>query len=137
MLDDIRGKVQAAGLDEAVRFPGFRHDLSRFLGHIDLLVHPALDEGLGIVLLQAGAADLPVVATPVGGIPEIVRERENGLLVPPGDADALAAAINRLLDARDLRIRFGRAGRLIVEQEFSLDRMVEGNLEVYRELTEG
>jgi glycosyltransferase involved in cell wall biosynthesis len=59
----------------------------------------------------------------------------NGLLVPAGDAEALAGAVMRLLEAKDLRIRLGRAGREIVEEEFSVETMVEGNLRVYRELT--
>lgn len=131
---DIRRQAQSAGLTDAVRFPGFRSDLTHFLGCLDVLVHPARDEGLGIILLESCAAGVPVVATPVGGIPEIVRDRVNGLLVPVGDADALADAVNQLLQAKDLRTRLGRAGREIVEREFSVDQMVEGNLAVYREL---
>jgi len=131
---EIRQRADKGRLADAVRFPGFRSDLTQFLGGLDVLVHPARDEGLGIVLLQACAAAVPVVTTPVGGIPEIVQDRVNGLLVPPGDSSALAAAVNQLLDARDLRIRLGRAGREVVEREFSVDRMVEGNLAVYKEL---
>ena len=73
-------------------------------------------------------------ATPVGGIPEVVTDRVNGLLVPPGGPEALAAAIMRLLEAKDLRIRLGRAGRERVERDFSVERMVDGNLDVYREV---
>jgi glycosyltransferase involved in cell wall biosynthesis len=134
--EDVRRRAQAAGLSDAVRFTGFRDDLTQFLGCLDVLVHPAFDEGLGIILLQACAAAVPVVATPVGGIPEIIRDRVNGLVVPPGDPGAMAAAVTQLLQARDLRIRLGRAGREIAEQEFSVDRMVEGNLSVYREVLE-
>jgi glycosyltransferase involved in cell wall biosynthesis len=74
------------------------------------------------------------VTTPVGGIPEIVEDGRNGLLVPPGDADELADALIRLLESADLRHRMGRAGREVIERGFSVDRMVEGNLAVYREL---
>ncbi len=135
LQERIRARVEQDGLSQWVRFPGFRKDLASYLGRLDLLVHPALDEGLGIVLLEACAAGVPVIATPVGGVPEVIRDRVNGLLVPPGDAEALAGALMRLLEAKDLRIRLGRAGREIVEQEFSVDRMVEGNLRVYQELT--
>jgi glycosyltransferase involved in cell wall biosynthesis len=135
LQERIRDRAEREGLSESVRFTGFRKDLASYLGCLDLLVHPALDEGLGIVLLEACAAGIPVVATPVGGVPEVIRDRVNGLLVPAGDAEALAGAVMRLLEAKDLRIRLGRAGREIVEEEFSVETMVEGNLRVYRELT--
>ena len=134
LADRARRRVEQNGWSRLVLFPGFRSDLPDYLGSLDLLVHPALDEGLGIILLQACAAGVPVIATPVGGIPEVVTDRVNGLLVPPGEAEALAAAIMRLLEAKDLRIRLGRAGRERVERNFSVERMVEGNLGVYREV---
>ena len=109
--------------------------LPAFIGCFDILAHPALAEGLGVILLQACAAGVPVVATPVGGIPEIVKDRVNGLMVEPGDADAFSRALIQLLEAKDMRIRFGRAGRALVETEFSIEAMVDGNLAVYRELT--
>jgi glycosyltransferase involved in cell wall biosynthesis len=123
--------VREMGLEEIVRFTGFRDDLPRWMGALDILVHPALMEGMGISLLQASAAKVPIVASNVGGIPEAVRHGENGILVPPNDAMALRAAIRKLVQNPDLRKQLGETGRRIVTEEFSIDTMVEGNLSVY------
>jgi glycosyltransferase involved in cell wall biosynthesis len=123
--------VREMGLEEIVRFTGFRDDLPRWMGALDILVHPALMEGMGISLLQASAAKVPIVASDVGGIPEAVRNGENGILVPPNDAVALRAAIRKLVQNPDLRKQLGETGRRIVTEEFSIDTMVEGNLSVY------
>jgi glycosyltransferase involved in cell wall biosynthesis len=125
---------EAADLGESVRFAGFRTDLGRWLGALDLLVHPALMEGLGVSLLQASAAGVPIIASCAGGMPEAVADEESGLLVAPGDAAALAAALKRLIDDPDLRRRLGAQGRARIEREFSVETMVRGNLAVYREL---
>ena len=91
-------------------------------------------EGLGVVLLQAAASGLPVVASKVGGIPEVVVHRETGLLVPAGNPGALAAAVTELLSDPDRARTLGERARERVRSHFSVDRMVEGNLHVYREL---
>ena len=77
---------------------------------------------------------VPIVAVNAGGMPEVVRDGINGLLVPPGDSAALAAAIHRLLSDRPLMQRMGQAGRDLVASEFSIEGMVAGSLQVYREL---
>ncbi len=130
----LRGQIQAMGLGGRVHLAGFRDDLPELLPCLDLLVHPATMEGLGVSLLQASSAGVPIVASRVGGIPEAVRDGVNGLLTPPGDVLALETVIRRLLDDRALRQRLGAGGRDLMRAEFSLDRMVEGNLGVYREL---
>jgi len=127
-------KIRDSGLEEAVKVPGFRHDLPVLLPRLDLLVHPATMEGLGIILLQAGASGVPVVATAAGGIPEAVVHEETGLLVPPGDSEALASAVSALLADESRARAMGEAARTRVRREFSVDRMVDGNLEVYREI---
>ncbi|MEN8177517.1 MAG: glycosyltransferase [Pseudomonadota bacterium] len=127
-------QVEELGLKDQVIFAGFRTDLPRILPCLDLVVHPALMEGLGISLLQAAGAGVPIVAVNAGGMPEVVRDGRNGVLVPPGDTASLSQAISRLLSDRSLMARMGRAGAELVEREFSIDRMVEGNLQVYREL---
>ncbi|MCO6439624.1 MAG: glycosyltransferase [Nitrococcus mobilis] len=127
----IRRCAERQGWVQRVVFAGFRDDLPRILPCLDLLVHPALLEGLGVSLLQAAACGLPVVASRVGGIPEIVRSGENGELVAPGDAERLAVAINRLLADRELAARYGKAGRERVLRSFSIRAMAEGNAAVY------
>jgi len=130
----LRRHVASAGLEDHVRFAGFREDLPDLLPCLELLVHPATREGLGVSLLQAASAGVPIVASTVGGIPEVVRHEHNGLLVPPGDPQALGAAVAMLLQDRRLARRLGDAGRELMHSEFSVDAMVEGNLAVYREL---
>lgn len=125
---------QAATLGDRVRFAGFRDDLPRWLGALDLLVHPALMEGLGVSLLQASAAGVPIIASRAGGIPEAVSDGHTGLLVRPGDTADLAMALQRLIDDPALRKQLGAQGRTRVEREFSVAQMVDGNLAVYREL---
>ncbi|HVO83532.1 MAG TPA: glycosyltransferase family 4 protein [Syntrophobacteria bacterium] len=137
----LRGELEQIcrryGLLSHVRFAGFRTDLHRILPCLDLVVHPALMEGLGLSLLEAAAAGVPVVASRVGGIPEVVRDGVNGLLVPPADAQALAAAIIRVLREPVLARALGTAGPELVRQNFSAARMVDGNLSVYREVLAG
>lgn len=130
----LRDTIRERQLQARVRLAGFRTDLSRILPCLDLLVHPAYREGLGVSLLQASAAGVPIVACRAGGIPEAVRDGVNGLLVPPGDVESLRAAIARLLrDPQEARA-MGERGRELVAKEFSPDSMVEGNLAVYREV---
>jgi glycosyltransferase involved in cell wall biosynthesis len=134
---ELKGQIAELGLAGRVQLAGFREDLDRLLPCLDLLVHPATMEGLGVALLQAASAGVPILASRAGGIPEAVREGVNGLLVPPGDAAALGAALARLLADPNLRRRLGAGGRELMRREFSIDAMVEGNLAVYRELLRG
>jgi glycosyltransferase involved in cell wall biosynthesis len=130
----LQEEIDVRGLSGHVRLMGFRNDLPGLLPCLDVVVHPALMEGLGVSLLQAAAAGVPVVASAVGGIPEAVRDRVNGRLVPPGEPEPLAAAIDELLADPALRRHLGAGGRALVRSEFSVESMVAGNLAVYREL---
>lgn len=134
--DALRTQVQSLGLTARVHFLGFRGDLGHWLGGLDLLVHPALAEGMGVTLLQAAASGTPVVASRAGGIPEAVADGRTGLLVPPADAPALAAAIDRLLTDAPLRRQLGEAGPGFIEASFTAARMAEGNTAIYRALTQ-
>lgn len=132
MLQELQQQVDSMGLASRVHFTGFRTDLERVLPCLYGVVHPAEMEGLGVSLLQAASAGVPIIGSRAGGIPEIVRDGENGLLIPPRDPEALKSAIQGLLADPALAERYGQAGKRIVAQEFSIDAMVRGNLAVYR-----
>ncbi len=130
----IEDRARRVAPHARIRFPGFRKDALSFLARFDVVCTPSVLEGLNTTNLDALALGRPVVATAVGGIPEAVIDGETGLLVPPSAPAALAAAIERLLDEPELGARLGAAGRALVERRFTNDAMVEGTLEVYREL---
>jgi glycosyltransferase involved in cell wall biosynthesis len=130
----LEALTRAHEIGHLVRFAGERRDVGDLLPAFDLFAQPSLWEGFGVTVLEAMAAGLPVVASRVGGIPEIVRDGETGLLVPAGDADALAAALLRLLEDPGLAALMGRAGRARLEEQFGIDRMVDETAALYREL---
>ena len=99
----------------------------------DVFAHTSRWEGFGIVLLEAMLAGLPVVATRVSAVPEIVEDGVTGILVPPDDAEAVAVAISRLLDDETLREQFGASGRRRALAEFSVAQMADRTLDVYDE----
>ncbi len=127
----LRTSVRSRTLENSVIFAGYRNDMARVMPCLDLVVHPAWMEGLGVSLLEAAACGIPIVATRAGGIPEIVKDGVNGRLIEPGDAAALASALVELLDDPTRRRELGRAGRRLVLERFSVDAMVEGNYRVY------
>lgn len=135
--ETIQHEVEERGLSRNVFFAGFRDDLQRWLGALDLLVHPAFREGLGVALLQAASAGLPIVACDAGGMGEVVLDGQTGLLVPPGDAAALGTAMLSLLADPELAQRLARGARARVEEVFSVAAMARGNLAVYRSLAPG
>ena len=99
----------------------------------DVFVHPSRLEGLPLAILEAMAAGLPVVASSVGGIPEAVVDGETGVLVPPGDPSALAAALLRVLESPDKGAALGARGHARARAEFSLERMTERYRDLYGE----
>lgn len=118
----------------AAVFTGARADVARLLGAMDIFVLPSLKEALPIAVLEAMAMQLPVVATCVGGVPEVVQDGTTGLLVPPGDRAAMLAALLRLIAAADLRGRLGQAGQARVHTHFTVDKMVEHVEQLYEML---
>ena len=128
-LLDLVGRV---GLRERVRFLGYRADARALTGLLDVLVVPSLTEGSPLIVLEAMAARVPVVASAVGGIPDQVRHGEEGVLVPPDDPDALAGALGALLGDPDHAHRLGEAGRRRTENEFSHEALVRRIEAVYR-----
>jgi glycosyltransferase involved in cell wall biosynthesis len=131
----VHAAADSGPLRGRVHFLGIRSDVERLLNEFTLLVHPARQEPLGRVLLEAAAAGLPVVATDVGGTREIFPpEAEAACLVPADDSAALAAAIGGLLKDADRRAAIGRSARLRAEQVFDANRAAEGLARHYREL---
>ena len=115
-------------------FIGHRSDGNNILGLMDLFVLPSLSEGIPLVLLEALALARRVVATAVGGIPEVVEHQISGLLVTPGNHDELAKGCLTVMDDPALAQRLGHAGRKRVEEAFSADVMVENVANLYRAL---
>jgi len=101
------------------------------LAAMDVYVHPALMEGFGIAVLEAMAMRKPVVATTTGGLPEIVQDGQTGLLVPPGEPNALAQAIVNLLQDSTRRVAMGRSGRSRVETIFTVEAMMDRLIAAY------
>ncbi|HUH15535.1 MAG TPA: glycosyltransferase family 4 protein, partial [Gaiellaceae bacterium] len=128
----LEARSRQLGVADAVFLPGRAGDVAAWLRQAEVLVHPARWEGFGLVLLEAMLASRPVVAAHVSAVPEVVRDRETGLLVPPDDPAALAAALNALLGDRELSARYGTAGLARARAKFSVARMAERTLAVYR-----
>jgi glycosyltransferase involved in cell wall biosynthesis len=124
------------GLEDAVRFCGIRRDVPRLLAASDVFVMSSLWEGFGLVFLEAMSAGLPVLATKVSGVPEVVAEGATGLLVPPSDVQAFAAGLTALAADPERREAMGRAGRERVRSGFGIDRMVQATLDVYASLAD-
>jgi glycosyltransferase involved in cell wall biosynthesis len=116
---------RAAGfLGGRIRFLGLRSDVPELMAALDIMVLPSLNEGMGRVLVEAAAAGTPVVASRVGGVPEVVRDGETGILVAPGDASAIADAVTVLCSDTEKRERFGNTAHELVAPKYGLKSMV-------------
>ncbi len=132
----LRGLAEELGVTERVHVLGPRRDVPAIMHALDVFAMPSIWEGFGIVLLEAMAAGKPVVASRVATIPEVVLDDETGILVPPGDATALAEAFATLAGDRDLAAQMGQAGLLRLQRSFSLEKMVGDTEVLYEELVE-
>lgn len=127
--------VQTAELGERFFLPGFRSDLDAVLREIDIFVLPSWTEGLPNVVLEAFACKKPVVATAVGGTPEVVNHGGNGLLTKPGDSVGLASALKQLAADPDLRIRMGENGHRVVADCFNYESQTDRYIELFESLS--
>jgi len=134
LREALRERAQRLGLNGAARFLGSIPQASKLLPHFDIFVLPSRWEGMSNGLLEAMAAGRPIVATTVGGNPELIVDGETGLLVPPENPDALAAAILKLIRDPALARRLGEAARRRVEREYTLEGMVHRLEELYDDL---
>lgn len=120
------------GLGQAVRFLGWRHDLERLYGGLDVVVLSSRNEGTPVALIEAMASRRPVIATAVGGVPDLVQDGDSGVLVPPRDPGQLAGAIARLALSRELREAMGAAGRSRIEP-YTKEHLLEAVSGLYRQ----
>jgi glycosyltransferase involved in cell wall biosynthesis len=133
-----RVRAEAANLlGDRVRFTGPLGDMPGALRSLDVVINASEAEPFGLSLLEAQASGVAVIGTAAGGIPEFVIDGETGLLVPPGDMPALAAAVGRLLNDAVLRERLGRAGRIEVEARYGLEGRADAVAGMYRSLVKG
>ncbi len=130
----LEERAAREGVSHCTVFPGIRRDVPEIMRALDLLAQPSLWEGFGLTIVEAMAVGTPVVASRVGGIPEVVEEGVTGLLVPPGDPQALASACARLLKDPESAARMGQAGIARARTEFGIERLVREIEVLYREL---
>jgi glycosyltransferase involved in cell wall biosynthesis len=131
----LRALVDSLGLTDRVHILGFRRNVYDYIGHCDALLMPSLHEGLPYTLLEAMALGIPIIASRVGGLAEVLRDGDMGLLTPPQDPASLAVAIAHLRNDQGLCSRLGKAARRLQEENYSLEAMTEGYLAVYRTLS--
>jgi len=136
-LPRVRAMAAQAGVSDRLRFLGRRQDALDFIAAADLFANPSDFEGLPVAVLEAMALSRPVVATAVGGMPSLIIDGETGVLVPPGDPEALASGIARILDNPALAGELGAAGAKVVERDYSLEAMVRAFEAMYDEVLGG
>jgi len=134
LLGELKELTTELGISPHVVFLGTRHDVPECLAALDLFVLPSLNEGMGRALVEAMAVGCPVVATRVGGIPDVVADGTTGLLVPPRDDRALAEAILTFLRDRSRRAAYGEAARRHVDGRFDVETMVHSIERLYDEV---
>lgn len=128
---ELQELAQKLDISNQVEFLGWRNDIPKIMASANLFVLPSLHEAFGLVLLEAILAKLPIIATNSGGIPEIIEDNKNGLLVPPKDTDALANAIKTLLENDELNKKFIQAGLEKVYEKFNAETMAEKTASLY------
>lgn len=131
LMEKLKAMSGSFGIDERVRFTGWRTDMENIYPAIDALALCSSTESQGLVLVEAMAYRKAVVATDVNEVGKTVINEKTGLLIPPGDADALAESIKRLMDDSPLMKRLGEEGRVFVEENFSVKKMAENIINVY------
>jgi len=134
LREKLESFASQAGLGDRVKFLGWIDDIQAVLSRWDIFALPSLEEGFPIAALDAMAAGLPVVATKVGGVPELIEDGTTGWLVPPRDIESLASRLRVLVSDRELRVRMGAAGYARIRDHFSTAHMIENFERLYEEL---
>jgi len=128
---NLQNMAQTLGISNSVDFKGFVLDARTYLSEFDIFVLPSRSEAMPYAPLEAGLAGVPVIATTVGGIPEIIENNISGILIPPEDSNVLSSSLVKLFEDPDLRMKLGRNLKNTVEEKFGLEKMVRDTLETY------
>jgi sugar transferase (PEP-CTERM/EpsH1 system associated) len=131
LMSALKEQVAAAGLTEQVWLPGARSDVAMLMRRLSIFVLPSFAEGTPVTLLEAMASGLPVVASNVGGIPEVVKDGESGFLVTPTDENAIASLLVKYFRQPSLAVVHGAVGRTLIEKNYSIDAMLDAYLNLY------
>ena len=135
LMNNCKDMVASLKLKSQVSFTGFQSDMQKVYKTLDALLMPSTFEALPLTLLEAMASGVPAIASNINGIPEVVRDGVNGLLVPPADIGALVNGIELIYNDRDLLNKMGVAARNTIELEFSLEKMVRDTISVYEKVS--
>ncbi|PJA36704.1 MAG: hypothetical protein CO183_02105 [Candidatus Zambryskibacteria bacterium CG_4_9_14_3_um_filter_42_9] len=128
---NLENMAQKLGISDSVIFKGFVDNARSFLSNFDIFCMPSRSEGMPYALLEAGLAKLPVIASAVGGITEIIENGQNGILVEPEDAETIFSSLILLTEDKDLRERLGTNLKASIEEEFSFENMVRETFKLY------
>lgn len=131
--EELKNLVKAQGVVHQIHFLGFRRNIYDYIAHSDVLLMPSLHEGLPYTLLEAMAFGIPIIASRVGGLAEVLQDNITALLVPAGDSMALSQAVAKLHANPDLRYQLGENAQRLQQAQYSLEAMTKRYLNVYRE----
>ena len=134
LRENLEQQAKQSGISNRIKFLGFRNDIAEILSILDIFILPSINEGMGRTLVEAMFLSKPIIATNVGGIPDLVKNDKSGILVPPKDPTAIANAIQQLLENKTLAKEMGKTGREIVKNEFTEKTMVEKIDKLYNDL---
>ncbi|BFT28841.1 glycosyltransferase [Alteromonas sp. D210916BOD_24] len=134
LQESYQALIDRLHLQRHIKLCGFTQKVAQILPNIDIVVHPAYAEGLGVILLQAGASKCAVLSCPVGGIPEIIKHKETGVLVAPGDVDGIAERICELIASPECRRQYGEALYEHITSAFTIEQMATSYASLYTEL---
>lgn len=134
LRETLEAKVAALNLSEHIRFMGHQDNILEIMALFDILICCSHSEGLGLVVAEAMALKIPVIATDVGGLPEIVVDGKTGFVVPKGDVSSIAKSAKKLLDNKELRISMGREGLAVCKQNFLVDTAIKKLIDIYAQI---
>ena len=134
LYSELQSRVSSLGLDDYVLFPGYVRNARKLLKIFDIFIISSLTEGLPVTLLEAMCEKVPLIATSVGGIPDVLTDMKSGILIPPGNAGSIADAVIKLYEDRQLAVKLSEAAHKIMELRYSVKAMAQGYLDVYESM---